>query len=493
MNCVKLILPSLSLFSLRLLAVVPWLFAEVAVGESFSYPSPFANQKVHLARQPSSAALAPASSATVPSSVSLKATSGAEPKATGAAAAGISQIYPRGTQFAVLVDTVCRGRSWYPKTESGHEVQQVTLNSEMHAIELEALFESDPCVRGVSEEALVRGTAQGEYNDPRFLEQLNMSAISLKASGQLFWHSSFKINQEVVIAILDSGIQLDHPDLANQIQRNSEGKSGYDFFNNDADPSDDAGHGTHVSGIAAAEPDNGLGVAGVMGWKVKLLPVKVLNEKIQGSTGKIANGIRYAADQGADVINLSLIVEGPSAMIQDAISYAIAKGALVVVAAGNEGQALTADNFRAPVSYAPTMSGLVSVGSIDAISGLPSHFSNFSPAFVDLGAPGSEGVGVNNNLVLSTFLASGYRSLEGTSMSAPAVTGAAGLVIGLLKTLGKKQSPGEIETLLKNGAQESASLAQHFHKGRRLNLSNLAQYLKNTHIFQGSGGFEEGL
>ena len=137
----------------------------------------------------------------------------------------------------------------------------------------------------------------------------------------------------ITIAILDSGVDLDHPDLASKIV------PGYDFVNNDGVPQDDNGHGTHVAGIAAAVSNNGLGVAGVS-WGARIMPVKVLDETGTGSSTDIADAIIWAADQGADVINMSFGASSPSTTIENALNYAYSNGVTLVAALGNDGREL---------------------------------------------------------------------------------------------------------------------------------------------------------
>jgi subtilisin family serine protease len=140
-----------------------------------------------------------------------------------------------------------------------------------------------------------------------------------------------KGNEDIVIAIIDTGVDLDHPDLDEKIY-----SSGYDFINVDSDATDDEGHGTHVAGIAAAETHNNEGIAGVA-WNCKILPVKVLNDLGEGGYSEMIDGIIWAADNGADVINLSLGGDFPSTSLESALEYAYDKDIVIVAAAGNDG------------------------------------------------------------------------------------------------------------------------------------------------------------
>lgn len=219
----------------------------------------------------------------------------------------------------------------------------------------------------------------------------------------------------VWIAIVDTGVDYNHPDL-----NSARLWLGYDFVNGDPYPMDDNGHGTHVAGIAGANTNNGQGVAGVC-WGCDLLAVKVLDAGGSGSDSQVADGIKYAADWGAafgkrTVINLSLGGPDPSSILADAVAYAQNRGALIVAAAGNE-------NTNA-LFYPAAYPGVIGVSATDA-NDQKAVFSNYG-SYVDLAAPG---VGI-----LST-IPGGYRWLDGTSMAAPHVAGVAGLVWSRQPTL----------------------------------------------------------
>ncbi|HRF60738.1 MAG TPA: S8 family peptidase [Fimbriimonadaceae bacterium] len=207
----------------------------------------------------------------------------------------------------------------------------------------------------------------------------------------------------VVIAIVDTGIALTHPDLNDKIV------AGYDFVNNDSNATDDQGHGTHCAGIAAAETNNATGVAGV-GFNCKLMPVKVLGSNGSGSLTNVANGITFAANNGAKVISLSLGGSSGSTTLQNAVNYAWGRGCVVVAAAGNNGN-------TAP-SYPGYYTNAIAVGSTDANDNR-SSFSNYGN-WVDVAAPGSS--------IYSTLRSGGYGNMSGTSMACPGVAGLAGLV-----------------------------------------------------------------
>ncbi len=271
----------------------------------------------------------------------------------------------------------------------------------------------------------------------------------------------------ITVAILDTGVAYDHPDLAANLRTNpadpfdgidNDGNGfvddlrGWDFADNDHDPHADRGdgaghpHGTHVAGIAAAVTNNSLGIAGV-GWSCSFLPVRVLDESGIGYLSDLARGIEYATDQGVAVINLSL--EGPfSHALQAAIDYAYGHGVVVCAAAGNGAAEITADpaTWVSPVCNDGDALGrdnhVIGVASIDC-NDHKLGTSNYGgvASFIDLAAPGAN--------VRSTYWPGHtYADVSGTSQATPHVAGAAALLAAHLGAVG----PGVITELLKSTA-----------------------------------------
>ncbi|HSK47505.1 MAG TPA: S8 family peptidase, partial [Coriobacteriia bacterium] len=240
----------------------------------------------------------------------------------------------------------------------------------------------------------------------------------------------------VKVAVIDSGVDAGHPELASQVDTAND----YDFVDDDAVANDANGHGTHVAGIIAAETDNATGVAGLANEST-LLPVRVLDAAGNGDTPAIVNGIRWAADHGARVINMSLAGGDFSQAEYDAVQYARGKNVVVVAAAGN--------NADWPVSYPARYPGVIAVGSIDNADAL-SYFSNIG-AQIDLVAPGEDILSTYPLALTSTaFGQNGYEMKSGTSMAAPHVAAAAALVAAK----NTSWTPDQIEGTLKTTADD---------------------------------------
>jgi subtilisin family serine protease len=215
------------------------------------------------------------------------------------------------------------------------------------------------------------------------------------------WDRSLGAGQ--VIAVVDTGVDLTHPDLVPNLWSGPGGIHGHDFVDNDDVPDDFNLHGSHVAGTAAAVANNALGVAGVAP-QAQIMGVRVLDAEGGGPSSAIANGIAFAANAGAGVINLSLggPAGGGDQAMSDAITLAETRGAVVVAAAGNGGDDGVGDNNdAAPVTPCNLPNAnLICVAAVTK-TGARSAFSNFGPASVDLGAPGGDGSGNPDDDILS--------------------------------------------------------------------------------------------
>lgn len=309
----------------------------------------------------------------------------------------------------------------FPKTSQFEHLQQKFL--ENHKIE------------ATETNRLNRFCSDITPTDPRHDEQWNLKAMNMPKA----WNLE-QGEESVVIAVVDSGIMLEHPELRNQLWLNSgeivdngvdDDRNGYiddiigwdftdaptfqglgDWKDRDNMPNDETGHGTQVSGIIAAEANNGIGISGIA-WNCKLMTLRAGFRIGAGAflqNDDIAAAIVYAADNRADVINMSLGDTVNAFLIQDAVDYAYKRGCVLVAAAGNSSE---------PGSYYPAaLENVLSVAALDSDNQLGS--SNFG-ASIDVAAPGEE--------ILTTDLSQGYGFKSGTSMAAAHISGVAALLI----------------------------------------------------------------
>ncbi|MEQ1876945.1 MAG: S8 family serine peptidase, partial [Bdellovibrionia bacterium] len=176
-----------------------------------------------------------------------------------------------------------------------------------------------------------------------------------------------------------------------------------------------------------------------------------------------------------DVINLSLGGLGQVASTGVAIQEAIAADVVIVAASGNSNIVLDANTFMTPASYAATYNGMIAVGSIDAVNGARSGFSNCGNTVVEIAAPGAHNSTLDTSLggLLSTLPSGTYGRSMGTSMSSPIVAGAVGLAIGLKRSLGHTFTNADVEALMKSTSTTTTTLTPYFQNGKVLNLENL--------------------
>lgn len=293
-------------------------------------------------------------------------------------------------------------------------------------------------------EPLMEVKANFVPNDPMYAQQWNLKQINMEKA----WEVSK--GKGVIVAVLDTGIAWeDHDDFAVvpdlEDQRFVEG---WDFVNDDAHANDDHGHGTHVAGTIAQATNNKEGVAGVA-FEATLMPVKVLDHFGSGNTADIADAIRWAADHGAKVINLSLGGGGRSDVMEKAVLYARTKGVTVVCAAGNGGRGI--------VEYPAAYPGSFAVAAVGP-SGTRAPYSSFGKE-LDIAAPGGdksqgEAAGIVQNTIDPQDVGQAvYASYQGTSMATPHVAG----VAALLYAAGAK-NPDQVEKAIILGAKAAPGM-----------------------------------
>jgi subtilisin family serine protease len=334
-----------------------------------------------------------------------------------------------------------------------------------HADDVAHRLARRPAVRFVEPNFVVR--AAQLPNDDGFGRQWGLHDVRAPAA----WDVT--TGGPVTVAVLDTGVAYDHPDLssnmwANQAERQdgvdedgdgfADDVQGADFLGQDADPRDDDGHGTHVAGIIGAVGNNSIGVAGV-NWDVRIMALKFLDSSGDGNTADAAAAIDYAVDHGARVVNASWSGPQFSNALYSAIQRAGARGVLVVAAAGNDGVD-SDDKPQYPAAF--DLPNVISVAASDQHDRLL-DFSSYGKRSVDLAAPGED----IESTVPFGFDSSGYAGLSGTSMAAPFVSGAAALYLS--------HSPGataaEVRDAILGSVDRFPSLAGKTASGGRLDVA----------------------
>ena len=287
-------------------------------------------------------------------------------------------------------------------------------------------------------------------------------------------------SDDVVVGVIDTGVDFGHPDLApnmwinagedcagcrsNGIDDDGNGYiddwRGWDFVNDDNNPFDDNGHGTHTAGTIGAAGNNGLGIAGV-NWNVSLMALKFLSASGTGTTADAVSAILYASAEGADVTNNSWGGEDYSQALHDAVAAADASGSLFVAAAGNS---FTDTDTEPNYPSSLELPNVVSVGATDAFD-RRAWFSNYGRRTVDLSAPGTS--------IYSTWPGGSYRYQDGTSMAAPHVSGAAALA----KAAFPASTAVGLKALLLRTVDPKTALDAASSTGGRLNASSAVRVL----------------
>ena len=299
-------------------------------------------------------------------------------------------------------------------------------------------------------------------NDPLLPNQWALADAGATGAQEAWTQSD---GSGVLVAVLDTGVQLNHPDLAANIWTNpgeiaGNGRDddnsgvvddvhGANMFDRSNDVNDDHGHGTHVAGIIAARQNNGIGGSGIAPG-ARILPVKVLDANMSGNTDALALGIRYAVDRGAKILNVSINTDSPTDTVKAAVRYAGERGAIVVASAGNNGR----DIDLSPSYPASLSDPAVLAVAAQAQDGVLWQLSNTGLLSVDLAAPGAR--------IASTATGSAYQSRSGTSAAAPFVAGS----LALLSAARPDLSMSALRSALEDTTQASSLLTTVLGGGR---------------------------
>lgn len=317
-------------------------------------------------------------------------------------------------------------------------------------------------------------------NDPMFNEQWSLTNTGQRGgkakadiNALLAWEKKSTGSENVVVAVLDSGVDYTHQDLAQNIWQRPDNideyydedlgyvddQYGFDATTNGGDPMDDNGHGTHCAGIIGADGNNGVGIAGI-NWRVRIMPLKFISRNGSGSTKDAIEAINYVINRKQAGVNVRIISASwgstqNSKALEDVIRAAGEAGILFVAASGNA----SADADKSPhypASY--DLPNIISVAALDRNDELAS-FSNYGAKRVHIAAPGVE--------ILSTWLNNDFREASGTSMATPEVAGVAALVLAVEPKL----SMEDLRARLLNSVDKLPSLSGKVSTGGRLNAA----------------------
>ncbi|MBN2585316.1 S8 family serine peptidase [Patescibacteria group bacterium] len=305
-------------------------------------------------------------------------------------------------------------------------------------------------IQSLAESPINQVTIQQAASDPLFYQQTNLQQVRIQQA----WDITTGTN--TVIAVIDTGVAINHDDLTNKFWVNPneipnnhidddnngyvDDINGYNFYQNNTDVSDQNGHGTAIAGIIAAQANNGKGIAGI-NWNAKLMVLKALNSLGGGEYNNVANAIRYAADNGARIINMSFGTYVDSLDLAQAVNYAVGKGVIIAAAGGN--------NSKNQLLYPAAYSNVIAVGAVDG-AGYRASFSNYGTN-LDVMAPG---VGIPS---ASYITHEAYASNSGTSFATAHVTGLVSLMLARNASL----TPAQAESILKNTATPRGSATEY--------------------------------
>ncbi len=351
-----------------------------------------------------------------------------------------------------------RGLQREKRLHGASRIEKLKLTARQDPQTLAAELAAQPGIEWVEPNFLI-SRAEVTPDDPRFSEQWALRNHTDRPGADIAapaaWEQTTGSTQ-TVIAVIDSGVDFTHPDLARNRWTNPAERAnvrdddhdgyaddlhGWDWVADNNQIKDEQGHGTAVAGIIAAEGNNGIGTTGVM-WSASLMSLRVLDKTGAGDIADAVEAIDYAVGHGARVINLSWGLDAYSMALKDAIERASNKGVVVVCAAGNNGRNLDSAPYY-PASY--DLPNVIAVAATDSADNLAS-WSNWGATRIAIAAPGID--------ILTTHPGGEYRMVSGTSAAAPLVSG----VAGLIKTVYPALSAADTRATILSGGREASGL-----------------------------------
>lgn len=382
------------------------------------------------------------------------------------------------------------------------------LEKDYSIAQLAEVANSNSCILALSPNKPMEPTTVP--NDEHYSKQSHLAQLHFESVFDKLFGNASNVPQTIV-AIIDTGDKMDHPDMQGRFWINAKEKNGqagtdddgngfvddvngWDFTTNSGtiSPSYQIHHAEHVGGLIAANANNGVGVVGLASSRAKIMNINVFEMLIPGSGQtdpmiKVEQGIRYAADSGAQVANLSLGGTGVSTTMKSALDYAVNKGVLVVAAAGNNSQEISDSYKFIPAYYAKGNPGMIAVGATDSSPSASQlficSFSNFSSSFVEISAPGCDSQAPQHGLLSLERIGSNdpafpYAYMPGTSMATPLVVAASAVAISYIKEKsGVTPTNAVVKQIIKNSALSKDSLNDKIENNRALDIPTMIAYI----------------
>lgn len=381
------------------------------------------------------------------------------------------------------------------------------LPKDMTTLELQKIAQASDCILSLSINKKLDLLSQNIPNDTHYSKLTH-----LKALGYEYLYNKVINKPEsnyVTVAVIDTGNDIVHADMVgrsweNTLEKNgitgadddgngfTDDINGYNFGKKSGDVTDEYGipHGEHVAGLIAANVNNNVGVVGLASHRVKVMHLNVFGAShLPGMGGEdplllMENAIRYAADNGAKVINLSVGRTGSSITAYNALSYAVNKGVFIAASAGNNYEEITAAKPFFPAMYGAELSGMMAVGAADSFDGNMNGkcgFSNYSTQYVEITAPGCDTKASDSGLLsLGIFNMAPYVYMAGTSMSGPLVAASAAVVISYIQEKsGVMPTNILVKKILKMGGKKMAIHEPYVQNGNVLDMPSVFSYIDN--------------
>ncbi|MBK9294324.1 MAG: S8 family serine peptidase [Oligoflexia bacterium] len=383
------------------------------------------------------------------------------------------------------------------------------LPNEMSVSELEKITSASKCVLSTSlnKSLDLLSTTTTTPNDTYYNSLSHLKALGYEYLYNKIFNKIINTEDVITVAVIDTGNDLVHADMVGRNWENLSEKNGkpgvdddnngfvddingYNFATSSGNVVDEYGmpHGEHVAGLIAANVNNNVGVVGLGSARVKIMHLNVFGRPIlpgYGGTDPLLlmeNAIRYAADNGAKVINLSVGRLGSSTTALNALTYAVNKGVFIAASAGNNSIEITSSQPFFPAIYGAELNGMMAVGAADSVNGVFGEkcgFSNYSTHYVEITAPGCDSNASSTGLLsLGIFSEQPYVYMAGTSMSGPLVAAAAATVISYVKEKSGVE-PSNIlnEKILKMGGKKMSNQESFVKNGNALDMPSLLSYI----------------